>query len=265
MKTLVGSVIAAALLGALVIAPGPTRANPAVAAGPAPSGLAVLSAMGDSITVVTHEPTVGSRIDRNARESIALPGAGFDKLATATVAEAMARIESLAARKLTLLAPSMASEPGRWVQGQATLPSEGLRAQLMDMGASQLLIISPHRAPSALRTAQSSVGSGYLQGLGFYIDRQMYLRRSDTGESGRGMLAPFVYLKIELIDLATAQVVATQSTTASTSYSGARSADGNDAWAALDARQKVNALSRILRTELHRMIPALTKSLPPAN
>lgn len=221
--------------------------------------LAVLSFMGDTLTVVNHRPEVGSQIDRNQHESVQLADAGFDKFAIATVAEIVKRGDSQSATEVLALTFPGGQDPLGWFEGKKFEPPADLRSGLSGTGATHLLLITRLRASSNLKTAHASVGSGHLEGLGFYIDRAKKLRRADTGERGVGFLAPYAYFKVFMIDLATGEVEGEQSVTASSTYSAARNTDGVDPWDALDPTQKVSAIRRLIRSGLIRVVPELLR------
>lgn len=224
---------------------------------------AVLSLIGDSLTVVTYRPSIGSQIDRNDHKTFALPDAIFDQAALLAVDEALRKVDPKAST--TLLAPSsptLRAEQGHLLDGQRFAPSEGLDGALKKDGATHLLLVTKHRADTNLQTGGSTVGSGKLEGLGYYIDRQLPMYRSDTGEQGVGFLAPYVYFKISLIDLATSTVLKQHTVTATTTLSAARarSKESFDPWDVLSPSQKIDTLRGMIRREIVNAVPALIQS-----
>jgi len=103
------------------------------------------------------------------------------------------------------------------------------------------------------------MGSGYQEGLGFYVDRETRMRRSDTGEAGIGFLAPYAYMKVLLVNLATGHVEREQLISVSNTISVARNKDGFDPWETLDPAQKVAAINRLVRAELGKVVPGLLR------
>jgi hypothetical protein len=101
------------------------------------------------------------------------------------------------------------------------------------------------------------MGSGHLEGLGFYLDREQKLRRSDTGQLGVGFLAPYAYIKLLLIDLSSGQVEREHAIAASRTISAARNKDGFDPWQSLDAAQKLAAINGLMRGEFKKAMPEL--------
>lgn len=221
--------------------------------------LGVVSVMGDVLTVVTHRPETGSRVDQNQHQPVALGEQGFDRFA-AQVAVEQARRALPGAEVLALeLAPREDIESGTWLQAQHFEPPAAVRARLDAAGLTHLLLLTRHRADAQLRLRRNSVGSGHLEGLGFYVDRALPVRRVDTGELGQGFLAPYAYFQVALIEVASGRVLAAEAITASASASAARGTQGLDPWEALDPAQKVAAIQRLIRGELVRAIPQVTR------
>lgn len=52
---------------------------------------AVLSLIGDSLTVVTYRPSTGSHLDQNVQQTVVLPDAIFDQAALLAVDEALGK------------------------------------------------------------------------------------------------------------------------------------------------------------------------------
>ena len=74
------------------------------------------------------------------------------------------------------------------------------------------------------------------------------------GERTQGFIAPFVFFRLALVELATGKVLAEQTVRESTSIANQRSAG---AWDALTAEQKVRILNQLVRRETQRALPEL--------
>lgn len=221
--------------------------------------LAVASGLGDELTVVIHRPESGSHIDRNDRQPLELQESVFDPVAAAAAVAAVRRAQLPLAAEVFDLGRVRAAEASSWVDDKRFTPPADLRQRLGASGFSHLMLIIRHRGPSSLKLAHSSVGSGKLEGIGFYIDRGIRVRRSDTGEVGQGFLAPYAYFQVLLINLENGSVEKSESVSASTSFSAARNKDGVNPWDALDAKQKIASIHRLLRVELNRVVPDLLR------
>jgi hypothetical protein len=216
-----------------------------------PRKYAVISLIGDSLTVVTYRPGTGSQLDRNVRETIALPDAGFDHATLLAAGEALKGAEpSGSVSLLQLPSVGLGTDQRRLLDGQQFAPPEELTVALKKEGATHLLLITKHRAEANLQTSHSKTGSGMLEGLGYYIDRQLRMQRSDTGEVGIGFLAPYAYFKVSLIDLASSTVLKQHAVVATTTVSSARNSEGVDPWGALSPTQKITTLLGLVKREM---------------
>jgi hypothetical protein len=219
--------------------------------------LALLSALGGTLTVVTHRMETGSHLDRNQLEALETGDTAIDNLAVNAAIEAIQSASTPGHTELQALRFPGQHDSASWFEGQRFLPPDALRSVLTQTGATHLLLIQRQRAPSMLQTRHASTGSGHLEGLGFYVDREQKLRRADTGQVGVGFLAPYVYVKLLLIDLSSGQVERERAIAASRTISAARNKDGFDPWQSLDASQKLAAINGLMRGEFRKAMPEL--------
>lgn len=218
----------------------------------------VISALGETIDVVQYAPAIGSLLDRNKHQRVTLTGAGFDALAGQLAAQALRRIEGV--RVVDVLAVTLAPDAAPLLQDERFTPDDALRRAVAEAAPTQVLLLLNWRTEARLNLRNMQAGSGKLQGLGFYIDRDIRVRRNDTGESGPGMLAPYAYLKAVLVDAGSGQVLRTETHAGSFSLSAVRAPDGIDPWQALDATQKIAALQRLIRQGVAHIVPAAMAS-----
>lgn len=220
--------------------------------------LGVASAMGDVLTVVVHRAEVGSRVDQNLYQTAANADPAFDDAARQVAIDGARRALPAAAAVQPVDLAGTSSDLARgWTAGGRFAPPEALKDQWQQAGLSHLLLITRWRGATALKTLNTRVGSGHLEGLGFYVDKHQKMRRHDTGETGEGFLAPFAYLQLQLINLATGEVEKTEQVTSTSTLSAARNRSGTDAWAALDPAQKVQVLQQLIRTGVGQAVPRL--------
>ncbi len=66
-----------------------------------------------------------------------------------------------------------------------------------------LLLVTKHRDHAYFALTNGMSGSGRLEGLGFYIDDTTNFRDNKTNDSSHGMLGPFAYVKIRILDATT--------------------------------------------------------------
>lgn len=220
---------------------------------------AVMSIVGDGLDVVFHRAGTGSSVDRNVHERMALDGAAFDRVALSAVDKAIREVDPSA--KTLLLAggvPAALEAQSHGVVDEAALQKvvDALRPGLPAVGATHLILVTKHRAAAMLQLARRTTGSGTLDGLGFYVDQDLVVRRAGTNEKGRGFLAPYAYFSVALVDLTTGRLVREEFVRASTTRSAARSPN-LEAWGALSDEDKVRTIASLIRDETMRVMPAL--------
>lgn len=222
---------------------------------------AVISLIGDELNVVTFQPSTGSWQDRNARKTYPIQGGVFDKAALLAADGGLKAADDKAKTSLLLLgAPSLFSEQERFFEaGRLVLP-EAVEAAVKGTGAGRLLLITKHRGEANLGVKRSNLGSGKVWGLGFYVDHNLALKQLDTGETGEGYVAPYMYVLVSLVDVQTHAVLAQQAVTESHVASALRSKSGMDAWDALTPAEKVGAINGMLSDRLAAVVAALASS-----
>lgn len=222
---------------------------------------AVLSLIGDSLTLVTHRPAVGTRVDPNIRDTVALSDTVFDD----TVLLASDRVLRSAAPRSTstLLAtsgPAAYAESRGWIKEQKFAAPKWLAEALKAERATHLLLVTKYRAEARFQFVGKMEGVGWLEGLGYYIDRLMTTLRADTGAQGVGYLAPYAYFGIALIDLSSSTLVKEHRATATRPISAADSKEGFTPWDVLSNAEKVDVLKQLIDAEIERSLPALVSA-----
>ena len=220
---------------------------------------AVLSLVGDRILVVEREMSTGSRLDRNTRHFVDVPDNALDKSMLLAIDDAIRRKDGAATT--VLLAPK---DPALYAAAARELDGTGhtgriyeaVKPMLTGANATHLLLVTKQRHQAMLRLRDGLVGSGYLEGLGFYVDYGTLSRSTDTAEAERGFIAPFTYVNVALIDVASGTVVSEERIIGSAPYTTPNSNIG-DAWGALTPQQKADSLAELMRTEAGQAIPKL--------
>jgi hypothetical protein len=221
--------------------------------------VAVVSLIGDSITVDTYRRRVGTSIDANNQTTVRLPTPEFDHVALLTAESTLTKLLPATSSIAPLAVPAADSDsdPARLTVDGKVSPSNPLIAALRQGNFTHLLTVSKHRAAARLQLSGLTVGSGYLRGLGFYIDNDLPTRNLDTGKTGRGFVAPYVFIKLVLVDLASLEVQSEQAITASTSRSAADNEQGADPWGSMTAEDKVSVLKRLTEERIAAALPEL--------
>jgi hypothetical protein len=220
---------------------------------------AVLSLVGDHLLIVQRELSTGSRLDRNTRQVVDIPDRSLDKSMLLAVDEAIRRTDPGA--PTILLAPR---DPSLYAAAQRRLDGSGdvaslfaaVRPVLTGTNATHLVLVTKQRHRAMLRLADGLVGSGYLEGFGFYLDHGTMARGADTNEAERGFIAPFTYVNIALIDAATGRVLSEERIAGSSPYTTTGINIGN-AWLALTPQQMAERLAEVMRAESARVVPQL--------
>jgi hypothetical protein len=226
-----------------------------------PRSIAIVSLLCDSIRVVGQEPTTGSRVNRNPVESIAVT---FDALelpalraATAAVlkADASAKVAPL---KITDAAV-YAAQSNMVAGAKADLPAAILNP-LKEAKITHLVLITRYRDEARMDTGRQVLGSGKVEGVGYYLDRETQIRLLSDGAVSVGFLAPFVYARVSLVDLATLQVIRSQVTTVGQAITAAATKTGGDPWDILDNAGKVDRLRKMLERQIEETVTLLFKT-----
>lgn len=225
----------------------------------APQRYAVLSAVGDQMTVVRARTQTGSRLDRNDHEVAALPDSALDRLVLKHVDGTLKR----AVPSAEVAALAVASGRLLDVQRQALArnrPSGEMARAFADVlpagGADRLLLVIKHRAEASIPVAGGNIGLGRLEGTGFYVDRVTLLRSPDTGLIGTGFLAPFAYVRLVLAD-ASGRVLAERIIEAAESFHMSDARAGLQPWDMMTPSEKVAALDRLLQRHIESELPRL--------
>lgn len=219
---------------------------------------AVISLLGDRITLVYAAAVTGSHLDRNRRRELPDATGSFDTAALAATERAIARTGGGAQVSLLALPPSPAHQQGEaFVEGPAiSLPSSLVDA-LDKTAATRVLLLTKLRAPAHIRLRDVAVGVGQLQGLGYYVDRSIDIRSVQTGNTGEGMLVAYAYLQLTLADAQNGQVLRRRAVRATQVYPVAARPEVSDPWDLLDAPQKAERLRRLLEQQLALEVPLL--------
>ena len=222
---------------------------------------AVLSLVGDKLLIVQREMSTGSRLDRNERTVVELPDNSIDRAVTLAVDEALRRANPgsqpvlLHSRRADLYEASYQSMDRR--DGVARVYA-AVKPIVEKSGATHLVLVTKHRHRAMLRVRDGHVGSGFLEGVGFYVDHGSMARSVDTNDAEAGFIAPFSYVLISIVDLKTGQIVSQHNALGSNAAApGPWERNVGNAWQRLDEQQKVARLTEVIRDEMARAVPTV--------
>lgn len=223
-----------------------------VQAADGPDSYAVVALFGDDLSIVYYVPATGSSLDRNDQQHLALSDGHFDTLAAQVSTRAICDVlPSASVESVTL--PDDVLAAGL----ETALPSllAGAKDRLKDKDTHYLVVIGKYRGDARLKAANGHLGSGKLAGIGFYVDRYLKMHKTDTGEHGRGFVAPFAYLTVSLIDLRTGTVIRSEPVTESMTRANVGPSTTLDPWEALTPDEKIRSLDVVVRRALLRTVP----------
>ncbi|MCK9685748.1 hypothetical protein [Scleromatobacter humisilvae] len=245
------------LLGLAAILP--ALASPAHAQAPqAPTSYAVISLVGDRLDVVTYQPKIGTLMDANSHSVLRFSEDLLDTVALRAVNRAMkATLPGADVALLAATEPSTFADQSAFFEGDhVKLPREVAEAVHRENVAT-LVLLTKHRGEAKLTVSDGYLGGGKLEGLGFYIDSNMPMESADKQHHSYGFIAPFVYVDVSLVDVASGRLLRQTTIKATETIMSADNPQGADSWGAMTAKEKVAALSGMLSENLAAAIPHL--------
>ena len=225
---------------------------------PEPRRYAVISLIGDQLVLVYAVASTGSSLDRNYRRPLPDANGTFDKFALAAVGKAIERADATAKVSMLGVGPSPLHEtPEKLLDGKTVALPGSLVTALEQMKATHLVLLTKLRAEASLPLLESHIGIGMLRGLGYYADSKPRIYMTDTGKTGQGVLAPYVYVQLTLADARSGAVLRQQAVTAAKAYPVAAHDTAVDPWDVLTAEEKVSRLRGLLEAQLTTAVAAL--------
>lgn len=223
---------------------------------------AILSLVGDRISIVAETQAVGTHLEQGPQQVVALPDSGLDDFAAIT---AKAAIEK--ARPGASVVAFRAKDRALYALRDSWLDADAIQVQkLLSIVAEQiepspdgrLLLIAPYRNELEMQTDRNYIGSGRVSGLGFYVNSTMRFR-DESGQTGNGFLGVFAHFQLVLINIQAKTVEAQRRAVIGATVAAARAKDGT-AWNALSATEKISALESLMKREIERLLPAMLDS-----
>jgi hypothetical protein len=248
----------AAIAGWLLLGGAPAaNAEPA-----APVTYVVMSLIGDNLTIVNPEQgQTGSRLDQNRHYDIPIKENTFDAAALNAVVDSVKKIQPDAAQEVlqTRNATLYRLQDGIF-EGSAA--GKGIRSSLQRLlkehNATYFIIVTKHRAAAQIQLGNRMTGTGFLEGLGFYIDPRMRLTDSANGERGLGLIAPYAYVDLRLIDAKTMEVLREVPVAHARALQKMGSLDFESrAWDQMSDEQRVRIVRTLIRQTIDEAMPKM--------
>lgn len=220
-----------------------------------PNKLAGLSLLGDSVQLIGLSPARGDTVQ--AGEWTATPAGGLDNaVLQALDATVKAAGKGREIKLYTSTTRSLFGDPAAlFVNGRLSLPGK-LGDAVRQSGAAYLLLVTRSRQEPALAAALPARILASLEGPGFVLDQRPSGQIGFDGQGGLPVFAPFVSLRVALIDLSDLKLKREQSIAVASRLPVA-SADAANPWGATTAEQRVNALAALIEAELPKAAAGL--------
>ena len=172
---------------------------------------AVLSLAGNQLAIHAVRPDVGTRVSGATVNVLPIAEQVLDQ-AILLSADAALKDAAPATRPVLMMSQDVALyKAGDSLFDQSPVNAENrsyLQGLARERNATHLILITRTRDNTPVKLARNTtVTNGMLEGLGYFIDDTTRLFDVQTAESYFGMVAPFAYLKVRLVDVQTMQVL----------------------------------------------------------
>lgn len=220
-----------------------------------PKLLAALSLLGDSVQLISLSPARGDTVQSG--EWTATPTGGLDNAVLQALDGAVKQSGPGRDIKLyTSTTRSLFGDPANlFVNGRLSLPGK-LGEAVRQSGAGHLLLVTRSRQEPALAAALPARILASLEGPGFVLDQRPSAQIGFDGQGGLPVFAPFVSIRVALIDLQDLKLKREQSLAVATRLPVAAAAAANP-WAATTPEQRVQALEALIKAELPKAVAGL--------
>lgn len=231
---------------------------------PAPATYAVVSLIGDQLDAVTYQPQVGTLLDANSHQAMPMGADIMDDLALWETNKALrAAVPVTDVALLAVSAPQFFVDESRLFSGNHVKLPADVDAAIAEAKAGKLVLITKHRADARLQVWHGFIGSGKIEGLGFYLDTVHRVPDADSTARLIGFLAPFVYIDVTLVDTASHTILRQTTITASRTVTSDSSAKDAGVWDVLTTEQKMASLRELLSKNLATVVPQLVQATAP--
>lgn len=220
----------------------------------------VMSLVGNTLAIHSERPTVATRIKGSSRDVLPITDPVFD-VAVLTAANSAIK----AAHPGAAIMLMSTQDAGLYAAQNALFDSVEANADnrayliglLRERAISHLVLVTKHRESAAFKVANGRVGNGSLEGLGFFIDDTLTFRDKANNDTSEGMLTPFAYVKVRLVDARTLEVLAERAVLESAVVTKPSALDAMQAWLALENEAKVGYMKHLLDRAMATAIPAV--------
>lgn len=231
------------------------------AAGAQQPNYAVLSLVGDKLTLLAQRHQVGSRTESQPKQETELEDQVFDQAAV-VAARASLLTAVPGAKPLLMMTQDKAlyrAQNAMFEQPEGYQEDRDyLRSLLAQQGATHLVLVSKHRSQAELKMYNSVESGAWFEGLGFYIDDVTVTRNMNTSTSAKGMVVPYAYVKIRLLDARDLRVLGESVAKASQIYAPPSDEPaGMATFAAMSVAEKTGQIRKMLERAVGEALPPL--------
>lgn len=223
-----------------------------------PAKIAVTSLVADQFTVTLYREATGTNM-ANVSNAVKLPGPLLDIALLKSAQDAITKTSPGATVfPLKVPAPGSNVDPALVYQDGKPDAANILVDALRKQSFTHLLTATKLRHTSNIKLSDGVIGTnkGALEGIGFYVDPTIQVQSSRSGELSQGIVAPYVYIELRLVDLSTLDV-RSHRITANSVAAAAQNKAGSDAWGALSPEEKINELDRLIKANVAQAVPLL--------
>jgi len=217
-----------------------------------PNKFAALSVLGDNVQLLSLSPARGDTVQSG--EWTATPAGALDNAVLQSLDAAVrAGGKERDIKLYTSTTRSLFGDPATlFVDGRLSLPGK-LGDAVRQSGAARLLLVTRSRQDAALAAALPPRVLATLEGPGFVLDQRPGAQIGFDGRPGQALLAPYVSIRIALVDLGDLKLKREQSF----AVAARLPASGDNPWAATTAEQRMKALEALIEAELPRAVAGL--------
>ncbi len=233
-------------------------AGPAAAQDARPRSYAVLSEIGRDVQVTFFQESTGTRLNNNIVQRLPVTEGALDKVALVSAKTALGKAD--AGAPVWLIAP-LDTDLFEWqmpfVEGAKLRMPDDLAAEMGKRGTTHLLLFTRLRDAANLRAKSARLGTGPLEGIGFYVDKQTEMKNVDTLVNSVGFIAPYMYVRATLIDARTGTVLKMRRITEGQVIAAARPDQSGDPWNMMTPTEKVRHLGTMIDQQVGEAVAAL--------
>lgn len=218
----------------------------------------VASFVGDRIEFVSGAMQTGTRLDPNARDIVDDTNASMDKVVLAAVTEGIEAADRGAPVTITVMPPSRLHQNPETMLRPDGVALPGAVVDLIEQRkATHVVLVTKYDADATFQLHDTTAGRGKVRGLGFYVDVDTKVHTVETREGSRGFIAPFVYVRLSLVDAAKGEVIRERTVRGGEVVPTHASRDAATPWQALSPADKMSRLSAVIRRHVGPATEAL--------